>query len=905
MSKLGGLSATDILTYLASDGRPDAREAARPSSEQVQAYREAAAVLVALDDPEGLRPLGGESANMAVTELLGADLIPATGRKFDGRVMLAPDVRSQTIRELASSGRLEDALAVNPGERDSPLQAHFEQYLRREAPPLESQSLEELDSTRQVSLWLGGVVEGIPTEEEVNARSAYLKLLEPFEAIAGDGVFRGRKRELDDLRHYIGVVSPESAMKRLQSLFRWAEPERQPAVSISGVGGVGKSTLVARFMLEHTRLREDARVPFGYLDFERAGLDVGDPLGLFLELLRQLDIQFPGDDRFADIRDRAVAQWGDHAKFPVESRLAAARDLLGDVLQRIRSVFGPRPYVVVLDTFEQVQYRGEARALPLWDLLAGVQDRAPSLRVVVAGRAPVESLRLAGKPPRQIILAGLDDESARAFLSTQGISDPALQDKLVRTFGRVPLSLKLVGLLAARTPGGATALLDPALTGDALVAASDELIQGQLYERILGRIDNEQVRRLANPGLVLRRINPSVILEVLNEPCGLGIRTLSQSRALFDQLQRETSLVSVDSSDGDLVHRADLRRVMLKLLLTSTPAQVEQIRRRAVAWYARRSDRRGRAEEIYHRLHLGDRVDDKELSDREVRSSIQTAIEEFPLQVQLRLATLGFDVPREAREQATFKQHHASLAAQIEELLPYGSSSESQAEAIFASAQNDLRHASPLFRAGARIAGQGGDERRALDLIGRGLEYSIQEGAAAQTLGLLQERAWLCRNRSRADQASGLALLHEHALRNQDRAALLQHQAQTISLGDRPIERDLVVLADLLREADPDDMWGLAPALQPAVQAARWGRGEALLAQLRILVQAQPGPFRYAVFPDPVLQSILEGLLFTSSDAGTGPFGDAFLHLCETWPYRILFVAAPYGRRGEQLYESA
>ena len=395
MSQSGGLSADEVLAYLASESET----APERAPGQVQAYREAAAVLVAVENPESLQPLGGETAAEPVTALLGADFVPATGHKFGGQVMLTPDVRAETIRELVSTGRLEDALAANPGQRNSPLQAHFERYLRQEAPPLDQQSLEELDATRQVSAWLGGVVEGVPAVEEVDARADYRKLLQPFETIAGDAVFRGRRKELDQLRHYIGVVSPETAMGRVRGLFRWAEPERQPAVSISGIGGVGKSSLVARFMLEHTRLPDEGRVPFGYLDFARCSLDVGDQIGLCLELLRQLDLQFPGDGRFADIRERAMGQWGDGTELPPERRLAVARGILRDVLERMKKVFGSRPYVVVLDTFEEIQYRGEPRAFPLWQMLAELQDQAPFLRVVVAGRAPVESLRLAGRSP--------------------------------------------------------------------------------------------------------------------------------------------------------------------------------------------------------------------------------------------------------------------------------------------------------------------------------------------------------------------------------------------------------------------------------------------------------------------------------------------------------------------------
>jgi hypothetical protein len=92
--------------------------------------------------------------------------------------VLTPDVWAEAIRELGSTGRLEDALAANPDQRNSPLQPHFARYLRHEAPPLDQQSLEELEATRQVSLWLSGVVEGIPTVQEVNARAAYRKLLQ-------------------------------------------------------------------------------------------------------------------------------------------------------------------------------------------------------------------------------------------------------------------------------------------------------------------------------------------------------------------------------------------------------------------------------------------------------------------------------------------------------------------------------------------------------------------------------------------------------------------------------------------------------------------------------------------------------------------------------------------------------
>ena len=169
---------------------------------------------------------------------------------------------------------------------------------------------------------------------------------------------------------------------------------------------------------------------------------------------------------------------------------------------------------------------------------------------------------------------------------------------------------------------------------------------------------------------------------------------------------------------------------------------------------------------------------------------------------------------------------------------------------------------------------------------------------------MLQERAWLNRSRNRADQVEGLGWLGEHAWRHQNRPALLQHRAQSIEPDTDTAKHDLVALRDLLAEADPEHVWGLAPALRPAVELALRQRFDPLLTSMQALVQASSSPFRYTIFPDHRSQVALEDLLFVGGDAGTDGFGTSFVRLCDAWPYRVLFVAAPYGRRGEQLSES-
>jgi len=177
---------------------------------------------------------------------------------------------------------------------------------------------------------------------------------------------------------------------------------------------------------------------------------------------------------------------------------------------------------------------------------------------------------------------------SRRFLEAQGVRDEGLAHRLADLCGGIPLSLKLAATLLAKDPDALRADGGSAF-GTTLMHASDEALQGQLYGRVLDHIADERVRRLAHPGLVLRRITPEVILEVLDGPCELGLTTMAEAHALFDALRRETSLVTVDDTDEALVHRSDLRRVMLKLLGASEPALVERIRRAAIAILPSRS----------------------------------------------------------------------------------------------------------------------------------------------------------------------------------------------------------------------------------------------------------------------------------------------------------------------------
>src|SRR6185437_4573035 len=68
----------------------------------------------------------------------------------------------------------------------------------------------------------------------------------------------------------------------------------QPPLLICGPGGVGKSTLVAKFVIDHYDSIDTAdRFPFAYLSFDRAALNPEQPSSLIREIIRQISLEYP------------------------------------------------------------------------------------------------------------------------------------------------------------------------------------------------------------------------------------------------------------------------------------------------------------------------------------------------------------------------------------------------------------------------------------------------------------------------------------------------------------------------------------------------------------------------------------------------------------------------------------
>jgi hypothetical protein len=674
----------ELQRKLARASRPELTPPAEAISPRRWAYREAAAVLVSFD-PAALRPHGEAGAGDAAEVLVHDCTVTRDVRRGPARWTLISEVRAAAIRRLGDRPRLRSALAANPAESAQPDQRLLTACVEDAVPPLDSLRASELSRLLQAVKWLRGVLPELPPPDEVRRRLERARFVEPFEQLVGPH-FRGRERELAALREFTGLRSSEQRPEAVAEQVRgWVGMAERPPLVVHGPGGVGKSTLMAKFFLDHVRAAQVVPLPFVYLDFDDPRLSMDEPLGLYLEAVRQLQIQFPeAQELWAEVqrhlrdellRLRAVAAAGPVGKatsgtwqqisgprrstgpwgepLSVEFALAVQQATQARLGGAAGGLEVSVPLLVFLDTFEEVQYRSSPQMRRAAEFLSVLQRAYPTLRVVISSRSHAPLLKVNGRPPEELPLPDLDPEAAQGFLQAQGVTDPEVARRLAEQVGRNPLSLKLAVEVAFAEGTDASGRLKDVPADSLLTAARANVLQGRLYRRILGHIHKEEIRKLAHPGLVLRRVTADIIWKVLAEPCGVPVPDPAAAEQLFQELRREVGLVA-PAPDGSLRHRPDVRAAMLVMLRQDRAGDVRRINERAVAYYAGLEGDLPRVEELYHRLQLGQPPEALDARWIEPAATLlRGAIEELPPDGQVYLAsraplTLPDDVLRAA-----------------------------------------------------------------------------------------------------------------------------------------------------------------------------------------------------------------------------------------------------------------
>lgn len=479
-----------------------------------------------------------------LSEVERTELAPHVVNESAEQWLLRPGTREEIVRRAGSVEALKAARGSQPATDTG--QRVIDRILAGPPFDLSEASDEELSWWIQGSRWFAPVVQGLPTPSEISRVLERRRIRGRLAQIAGPQ-FRGRRAELE----------------RLQ---QWLDTRKGPLV-ISGVGGIGKSALVAKFV-------SDLPSPgtLLWLDFDRADLAPDDAVSVLTAIGEQAALQIDGFE----------------APEVSEENWESAARVVGERLQAAKP-----PLILVLDSFEAAQYA--ERYNELWPVLEGIAEAEPRLRLIVTGRAPVPGLRLRDEPAEHHVIEGLSEEDARAWLVEAGVTDEDVVRRVLELADGVPLILRLALMLIEA--GGRIRDLPTALP--------EEIVAGYLYDRILDRMQNPAFKPVARAILVLRRFTVDMVEPILG---GLVALPPGAATEWFGELAHEIALVE---GGAVLRLRPEVRAATLKLLLHEDEPFVREIDTRAERWYAARhaeapADAEIGAELVYHRLRLGD-----------------------------------------------------------------------------------------------------------------------------------------------------------------------------------------------------------------------------------------------------------------------------------------------------------
>lgn len=610
-----------------------------PAADAAQPWITAAAVLTHFE-PLTLNASSGTLSPLspAMVELLDAST-PSRAARHARRLRLT--VRRQALARLGTRQAMAAQLALN-SPPDHPTQAAFQALLQDPGavrPLLDSDDPVQLAALGEAVGWAEGILDGLPGADDINERLSRARLLAPLRRLVGEH-FAGREDVLAEIATHLNLA-PEGSVLMLQ-----------------GPGGVGKSTVLAKFILDAVEKSPHPPTVM-VLNLDDPQLVIDDPFTLLQEAGRQLRIQHPDLNPMLDqMRDYiASLQRRSRSTGALESvsggtvEWTAVSQIARDIVALIP---GQQPVLLVIDTFEEAQTTGPSAVNRLMQLVESLRAGNPRLSVIIAGRVDEASATR-----RTLTLGALDPVAARAVLEKVAGLGPlpdALADEIFAVARGNPLATHLAGKILA-TEGPDIFRRDADLAR-LIGQIRTEKVQAQLYGRVLGHIRDPEVRRLAYPGLVLRRITPDVLRHVLAGPCGVSIPDDAEAARLFDLFAAEVALAEPEPGTDALRYREDVRRVILADLRADQPELAARIDHAAIDHYRTQAGSIARAEEIYHMLVSGADQDDIDARwEPGVEPYLVRSLDELPPRAQVCLANrLNMDLRPDLQDAADQQQ---------------------------------------------------------------------------------------------------------------------------------------------------------------------------------------------------------------------------------------------------------
>ncbi len=641
---------------------------------------------------------------------------------------LKNSIRKEVYKSLGSLAAMKPYLPQGEKTKENTLQKMLSDYVQGTAQPLKEQSLQELGASYQIAGWLHEIdTANIPAPIEVQAQLRIKELTAPFRKLTE--FFQGREDELKKLRAY----------------------QEWPPLLIHGLGGAGKSTLISKFILEHLEDSPKGHIPFIYLDFDRPGISIREPLTLLFEGLRQLILQFPEYEKILeeyrrgwenDLLDTEQSQVRSYAQ-KGSTRSGERRHYMRDFDTIWIEILnqGQKPLLFVLDSFEEVQYRATHNDLiELFNFLEEMSASVPQFRAVISGRSELPK-EFNVQP---LFIGPFDEKAAMGYLAHKGIKDAELAARIFKHIGGNPLNLTLA----------ASVVLKEMEKGDQshdwlLLRMEGEHIQELLFRRNLEHIHKQEVRELAFPGLTVRFISPPVIQHILAKPCGLGEINEQKATDLFHELKKETFLVNIDEQ-GRFRFRPDLRKLLIDLMRNQDPERTRQIHDLAVEFYKKEDSLEARAEHIYHALRRGDDPNSLgQVVQPELQPYLENSLSEFSPNNYMFLASeFKLEVPEEVRQRADLGFWEEKMVSELEGFLAQGHVSSFPGMLERLKEKTERTDNSPLRFLEASFYELTGDLQRAYE-IGKIALRDVEKSLAYQRIGYIYEYELIARIRAR------------------------------------------------------------------------------------------------------------------------------------------------------------
>ena len=504
-----------------------------------------------------------------------AELDPLVVSVSAKRLTLRAEERQRLLESAPSLAVLKQVRNESPPSSPTDARQSVIDRILLEEPPFDVSDIAEADLPYwlQAVRWFANVVPDLPTPKVINQTLQRRRVRSQFNPIVND--FQGRKAEL-------------------AKFHKWFKDPKAGPMVVTGIGGVGKSSLVACFAKS---LPDETMLI--WLDFDRVDLAPDNARSVLTLIVQQASVQ---TDDFISPELPPQQGGADQAEQVTKEEQLAAEQVGAELA---RHLTGAVPPLLVLDGFEVAQYAEHHNKI--WNVLEAVLKEFPALRIIVSGRAEVSRAELAKRKAKSMHLTGIPRPDAKAWLQDKRSIDESKLGQLLDMANGIPLNLRFIVRLAEAGDDFAD-----------LPKLKQEMNSTYLYRRILDRVLDPEIQatNLVADVLVLRLITPDLLSAVVPERLPAGLTPDD----VFDRLKNALDLVDTQSgftnltgniaenAEKDFRIRPELQIATLQMLETDDAARVRGIDERAAHWYAQQDYKNNTiyaAELVYHQLRLG------------------------------------------------------------------------------------------------------------------------------------------------------------------------------------------------------------------------------------------------------------------------------------------------------------